>query len=161
VHKNEAKNNRKKIKTMCLTFFIFHFSLFICSAQSTAAEIETLLGTQTVTYAQAARFVLEASEIMITYDPDAAFRYAQEHKWLTENAASNSLARLDEISLLIMNSFSFKGGVLYSLTKHPQYAYRELKYNNIIQGRIYPAMYVSGDQLLFITGRTLSWREEN
>jgi hypothetical protein len=146
---------------VCLAVFIFHFSLFFCYAQSTAAEIETLMGTKAVTFAQAARFLLEASDTMVTYDPDAAFRYAQERKWLPKGVSADSEARLDEVSLLIMNSFGFKGGILYSLTKHPLYAYRELKYSNILQGRIYPDMKVSGDQLLFFTGRTLSRREEN
>jgi hypothetical protein len=131
------------------------------SAQSTAAEIETLLGTKAITCAQAARFLLEASEKMVTSDPDAAFRYAQERKWLPKDVSADSEARLDEVSLLIMNSFDFKGGILYSITKHPLYAYRELKYNNILQGRIKPEMKVSGDQLLFFTGRTLSRQEEN
>jgi hypothetical protein len=160
VHKNEARNNGKKIKTMWLAFFLFHFSLFICSAQSTAAEIETLLGTKAVTFAQAARFLLEASDTMVTYDSDAAFRYAQERNWLPKDAVSDKAARLDEVSLLIMNSFGFKGGIMYTIYKTvPQYAYRELMYNNIIQGRVQPAMNVSGDQLLFITGKTLAWKE--
>jgi hypothetical protein len=146
---------------VCFILFIFHFSLFFCYAQSTAAEIETLMGTKAVTYAQAARFLLEASDAMITPDPGAAFRYAQERKWLSNNADPDKEARLDEVSLLIMNSFCFKGGILYTITKYPQYAYRELKYNNILQGRVYPGMIVSGDQLLFFTGRTLSWKEEN
>jgi hypothetical protein len=147
-----------KLKYLPLTF------LFIVCAghlfgQSTAAEIETLLETKAITCAQAARFLLEASEKMVTSDPDAAFRYAQEREWLPKNASPDSAVRLDEVSLLIMNSFGFKGGILYTITKIPQYAYRELEYNSIIQGRTYPAMNVSGEQLLFFTGRTLAWLE--
>jgi hypothetical protein len=149
-----------KLKEILL-FLLFTVCVGSLPAQSTAAEIETLLETKAVTCAQAARFLLEASEIMITSDPEAAFRYAQERKWLPKKASPDNEARLDEVSLLIMNSFGFKGGMLYSITKHPLYAYRELKYNNILQGRIYPEMKVSGEQLLFFTGRTLSSREGN
>jgi hypothetical protein len=147
------------MKKACLTFLIFHFSLFICYAQSTATEIETLLETSAVTYAQAARFLLEASDTMATPDPQAAFRYAQEQEWLPKNVAANDPARLDGLSLLIMRAFNIKGGIMYSLTKSPHYAYRELTYNNILQGRIDPAMIVSGAYLLFITGRLLSMQE--
>jgi hypothetical protein len=140
-----------------LTFFIFHFSLFICFAQSAAEEIETLLGTRAVTYAQAARFVLEASGALATSDPEEAFRYAQEREWLPRSASPYGTARLDEVSLLLMRSFNIKGGMLYSLTKdRPHYAYRELTHNNVIQGRADPAMKVSGERLLFITGRILA-----
>jgi hypothetical protein len=150
------------MKLKYFPLFLF-FVLFAGNlpAQSTAAEIETLLGTKAVTCAQAARFLLEASDTMITSDADEAFRYALERKWLPINAVSDSAARLDEVSLLIMHSFGFNGGILYSITKYPQYAYRELEHNNIIQGRVYPDMKVSGEQLLFITGRTLSWQERN
>jgi hypothetical protein len=149
------------MKLKLLLFLLFIICAGHLSAQSTAAEIETLLDTKAVTFAQAARFLLQASDTMTTSDTDAAFRYAQERGWLPKNALSDNKIRLDEVSLLVMRSFDLKGGILYSLTKHPQLAYRELEYYSIIQGRIEPAMNVSGEQLLFITGRALSVREGN
>jgi hypothetical protein len=149
----------------CLTFLIFHFSFFIClplsaqSRQSTGAEVERLLSIETVTYAAAARFLLAASDTIVT-TPAEAFRYAAERNWLPKNVSANDAARLDGLSLLLMNSFGIKGGMLYSIFKNPHYAYRELMYNNIIQGRADPSMNVSGEQLLFITGRALSLKEE-
>jgi len=136
--------------TLCLTSAAF------LSAQSTAAEIETLLNTSAVTYAQASRFLLEASNTTKTSNPEEAFSYASQQGWLPKNVAANDRARLDGISLLLMSSFNLKGGALYSLTKSPHYAYRELAYMEVIQGRADPGMNVSGEQLLFITGRILS-----
>jgi outer membrane protein OmpA-like peptidoglycan-associated protein len=141
-------------------FLIFNFSLFICYAQSTGEEIETLLSTNAVTYASAARFLLEASDTMVTSDPDEAFRYAAERNWLPKKASANDAARMDGVSLLLMRSFGIKGGILYSLFKSPHYAFRELTYKNVIQGGIDPAMNVSGERLLFITSRALSLQEE-
>jgi outer membrane protein OmpA-like peptidoglycan-associated protein len=144
------------------TFFIFFFSFFIfnLSSQSTAEEIETLLNTKEVTYAQAARFILEASDIFITPDPYKAYNYAVEKRWLPKRASPDESARLDGISLLFMPSFGLKGGIMYTITKSSHFAYRELTYRNLIQGRIDPAMKVSGDQLLFVTGRILSIQDE-
>ncbi|MDR0290356.1 MAG: hypothetical protein LBI06_05410 [Treponema sp.] len=144
------------MKKICLTFLIFHFTLFICHAQDASEEIETLLETSAVTYAQAARFLLEASDAMAINDREAAFRHAAEQNWLPKNAAANGPARLDGLSLLIMRSFNIKGGIMYSLVKNPHYAYLELVYKNIIQGRSDPAMHVSGERLLFFTSRALS-----
>jgi len=146
-----------KVK-LCLTFVL----LYICTdvfAQSTAIEIETLLATDAVTYAQASRFVLEASNTLVTFDQNEALRYALERNWLPARASSNQTARLDDISLLILNSFGIKSGLFYLITKNSHYAYRELEYRKYIQGRTYPSMDVSGELLLYIISRLLADRE--
>ena len=133
------------------------------SAQSTAAEIEMLLGTRAVTYAQAARFVLEAADARITNNPEEAFNYAVQQNWLPKNAASGDLAKLDKISLLLMRSFDIRGGLFYSITKGiplgSRYAYRELVYSSIIQGRHDPDMLVSGERLIFYVNRIYSLQD--
>ncbi|MCL2067724.1 MAG: hypothetical protein FWG99_09705 [Treponema sp.] len=128
-------------------------------AQTTAMEIEALLETRAVTYAQAARFLLDASEAASIEDPVWAFRFAEERNWLPKNVQPGDAARLDGVSLLLMKSFGLKGGLMYSLTGTAHFAYRELVYQDIIQGRVDPGMTVTGDTLLFITGRTLSLLE--
>jgi len=147
-----------KVK-FCIVFVLFYILCTDVFAQSTAIEIETLLATDAVTYAQASRFVLEASNTLVTFDQNEALRYALGRNWLPEKASSNQSARLDDISLLILNSFGIKGGLFYSITKNSHYAYRELVYRNYIQGRTYPSMDVSGELLLFIVGRILNDRE--
>jgi outer membrane protein OmpA-like peptidoglycan-associated protein len=144
-----------------LTFLIFNFSFLVCFAQtSPAEEIETLLSTNAVTYAAAARFSLDASDTKVLSDPNEALRYAAAHNWLPKNAGANDAARLDGVSLLLMRSFGMNGGILYTLTGNAHYAFRELAYKNVIQGRADPAMNVTGERLLFITNRVLSLREE-
>ncbi|MDR2702203.1 MAG: hypothetical protein LBB72_07210 [Spirochaetaceae bacterium] len=130
-------------------------ALGILSAQ-TASEIEVLLGTSEVTYGQAASFVLRASEAVKTSNVREAFNLAVERKWLPKNASPDSKARLDGISLLVMQSFGLKGGLLYSLFKNPHYSYRELAARGAFKGKSDPHNAVSGDQLLFITNRVLS-----
>ena len=139
---------------------ILIFLAFPVFPQSTADEIEALLETNAVTYAQAARFILEASEVTVSADPETAFQYAARQKWLPKNASGESVARLDCIALLVMRSFDIKGGMFYSVTKNQHYAYREMVYRDIIQGRIDPAMPVSGEALLYIINRVFSVREE-
>jgi len=124
-----------------------------------AAEMETLLNTPAVTYAQAARFVLQAANAATITNPAAAFRFAQEKDWLPQGVSPETPARLDGVSLLFMNAFGIKGGLLYSFFKNPHYAYRELVYRSAIQGRADPHMAVSGYQLIFITNRILESNE--
>jgi len=142
---------------------IFLLSAFCTglSAQSTAEEIENLLAAKAVTYAQASRFVLEASGKMVTYNPHEAFEYALEKNWLPDKVSADQSARLDDISLLILNAFDIKGGIFYSIANNSHYAYRELEYRNHIQGRADPAMDVRGELLLFIISSVLSEYDKN
>jgi len=145
-------------------FFLISLLLAFCtglSAQSAAEEIENLLASRAVTYAQASRIVLEASDKMVTYDLQEAFKYASEKNWLPDKVSAAQNARLDDISLLILNAFDIKGGIFYSITNKSHYAYRELVYLNHIQGRTDPAMNVSGELLLFIISSVLSGRDES
>jgi len=128
----------------------------------TAERIEDLLDIWALSYGQAALFVLEAADVPDIYGssvisgPDEAFRFAAEHAWLPNDASGEDTARLDGISLLLMKSFDVKGGLLYTLFRNSHYAYRELVYKDIIQGKSEPGMAVSGDLLLFLVNRLLS-----
>jgi hypothetical protein len=122
----------------------------------TAAELEAVLAAETMSYEQAASFVLQAAEIT---SAGSAYNYAREHKWLSAKTAPDNTAVLNEVSLLIMSAFGIKGGIMYSSLKSPRYAYRELVHQGIIQGRADPEMTVSGDLLLFMIGRVLDLTE--
>jgi len=132
----------------------------------TAAELETLLYADAVSYAQAARFVLLAADVPGISpgdgpEPTDAFRYAMERGWLPAAAEKDAAAKLDGVSLLVMQAFNMKGGAFYTMMRTPHYAYRELLYKNIIQGRADSDMAVSGDLLLFIVNRVLEQMEGN
>jgi hypothetical protein len=142
------------------SLFIFHFSLFICSPLSaqTADKIDALLRSEAVSCDQAAWFVLEAASVHGNDDPfqpAAAFGFAAERKWLPKKVGPSDQIKLQEASLLIMQAFNIKGGLLYSLFKNPHYAYREMVYQDVIQGRSDPRMLVSGEQLMFLVNRIL------
>lgn len=159
-----AKSTLKRFRhlafcSLTLICFLALPVILPAQTQSTAVEIETLLQTDVVTYSQAARFVLEASEAMITSNPEEAFSYAVQQKWLPESVESSDPVRLDKLSLLLMRSFELRGGIFYSLFKNPHYAYRELVYINVIQGRHDPRMLVSGERLLFYVNRLFASQE--
>jgi len=125
-------------------------------AQTTAMEIETLLASDTLSWAQASRFVLEAADPGTAFDdPIDAFNFAVGQNWLPRNVRPNETARLDGIALLLMQSFGLQGGIFFTLTGSPHFAYRELEHMGILHGRISPGQMVSGETLLYLTGRVL------
>lgn|GEM_PF-3859303 len=102
--------------SICL---LFVFGAGSVAAQSAAEEIETLLAAQAVTYAQAARFVLDAAEAAAFDSPAQAFAFALQRNWLPAGASPDTPARLDGVSLLLMRSFDLRGGILFTITGGP------------------------------------------
>ena len=147
---------------------LFLFSLFsllfsLSAFSQTAAEIDTLLSQETVSVTSAARYVLGAAgtlppELSGAAAEAEAYTTARSNGWLTSTA--NESITMKELSYLIMKAFDLKGGVMYKLLRNPRYAYREMIYRKVIQGRADPAMNVSGQRLLQIIGRTLSYAGE-
>ena len=147
-----------KGKNMKKTIVLFSLLLALpCLLYAqTAARIELLLETGAVNYGQAAHFALEAAGVLSGASEAEAFAYAAERGWLPKGAAAQEQARLDGFALLAMEAFGIRGGIMFSLFKTPHYAYRELVYQDIIQGRAAPNMAVSGEELLFLINRVLA-----
>jgi hypothetical protein len=143
-------------KNIILTIFF----LLLCAALNaqTADEIQTLMQTPAVSYAQAARFVLEAAEVTGSYDKKSgqdAVRFAIEKNWLPQKAGAQDVISLEELSLLIMRAFNLTGGPMYNLFHNAHYSYREMVFKNLIQGRTDPQMKVSGYTMILIVNRLL------
>jgi hypothetical protein len=127
----------------------------------TAGELDLLLDTRELSYAQAAWAVLEAAEALpqgaAGQDRAEAFRFARKWGWLPRRARTEDPILLRELSLLIMEAFRLRGGIMYSLFHNGRYAHRELVYRRFIQGRADPVQRVSGERLFRILGRVLSY----
>jgi hypothetical protein len=151
------------------TIFTFFF-LILCATlhAQTLDEIQTLLKTQSVSYAQAARFVLEAADVKVSYDKTSeqgaaqnAMSFAVEKKWLPKNADAQNAITLEDFSLLVMKAFGLKGGPMYVLFNNAHYSYREMVFKELIQGESDPQMKVSGRDMIFIVNRLLYAIEDN
>jgi hypothetical protein len=97
--------------------------------------------------------------------------YATARNWVQEAAGrepgdlaragrESEPVRLDEFAFLLARAFGLKGGIMYTLFPGPRYAYRELVYRGILEGRVDPAQTLSGERLLYVMGRALElWGE--
>lgn len=126
----------------------------------TAADMENLLAAREITFSQAVYFTLASAPGSPPENPDAAFAMAREKGWLPEGAESGSALTLGDLSLLIMNAFNLKGGLMYRLFPVGRYAYREMTSRGFIEGRSYPDLKVSGDRFLRILGNVLAGGNE-
>jgi len=122
----------------------------------TAADLETVLRSPTVSSAQAARFVLSSSGMSVQVVPEKdAYERAVSSGWLAKTAADDPIT-MGRLSYLMMEAFGLKGGVMYAIFPGPRYAYRSMVSRNFIQGASDPALIVSGERFLLILGKVLN-----
>jgi hypothetical protein len=155
------KGTFMKHRMLYPTIALFLLPALGLSAQ-TAEELDRMLETQAVSAAQAARFVLGAADLLPEYlsgpeAEEAAWTMAVEKGWVS----GGDTLRLKDAAFLVMNAFGFSGGIMYSLFHNPRYAYREMVYKKLIQGRSDPGFTVSGERLLHIIGRALRYSGED
>jgi outer membrane protein OmpA-like peptidoglycan-associated protein len=138
-----------RVSGVSVLFFMILLTGGAVGAQ-TAAEMDALLETPAVNFAQASRFVLAAAEYPVGADPAAgtAYALALEKGWLPKKAAPDKPLKLGELCFLIMKALDIKGSFLYALFPGPRYAFRELDYLRLIPGRRDPGLRVSGEELL-------------
>jgi hypothetical protein len=144
-------------KYALLTGILLVFTGFLRA--QTADELETLLASPRVSYAQAARFVLEAADAGTYRNPLEAFDYALTREWLPPNVRADDPVSLQGASFLIMQSFGLKGGLFYSIFKNAHYSYRELVFQQIILDGADPEQLVSGELFLQIVNRVLEQQD--
>ena len=148
------------MKKRCFITICWLLALPAILFAQTAERIEDILEVKAVTYGQATQFVLEAAELWDFIAEEDAFRVAEERRWLPRGVSPQDEASLAGIAFLIMKAFDMSGGLMYSLFDNPHFAYRELVYQNVIQGRVAPNMVVPGDYLLFMVNRLLAEHDE-
>ncbi|WP_010261367.1 hypothetical protein [Treponema primitia] len=126
----------------------------------TAGELERLLGAPIVSCQDAAWLVLSSVEAVPGgTTPGDAYQFALNRNWLPRKARADSAVTLGGVSLLIMQAAGIKGGLMFTLSHGSRYAYRDLVYRGLIQGRAYATQKVSGERLLQILGRVLEYTE--
>ncbi len=145
----------------CMAFFGF-FSLLPAAAQSNDI-IDSVLQDPSLLYKDGAYLVLTAAGYLPdTVTPDEAFAdlEARRQEWRLQGLSAAEPMTLGEYSYLLMQAFSIRGGVLYSIFPGARYAARELSFLDLIEGPASPYRKVSGDEALLILGRTLEWAED-
>ena len=146
----------------CLILFLLLLPAFIFA--QTAAEMDAILGANTVSAAGAARLVLGAADLLPEGLSGAeaasrAYDMASSNGWV--KIAAGESVTLKDAAFLMMKAFNLKGGVMYSLFKNPRYAYREMVYRKLIMGPLDQGMKVSGASVLQILDKTLSYTGNN
>ena len=134
-----------------------------CVFAQTAAEMDLLLQSETVSAAKSARFVMGAADLLPAELHGAAAEMAAYEMALSKGwirAAAEEDFTMKDTAFLVMKAFDLKGGIMYSLFRNPRYAYREMIYRNLITDPMNGTMKVSGSALLVILDKTIHCADE-
>jgi hypothetical protein len=137
---------------------------FLCAAlcllpaaafSQTAEKLDAVLASEQVSFGQAAGIILPAAGLL---SPDAGEgeAFAGASQWLPRGAEGRAAISMGELSFLAMRAFGLSGGFMYRLFPGPRYAYRAMAWRRLLPPDTDPGQAVSGEDLLYITGRLLS-----
>lgn len=122
-------------------------------AQS-ADSISQLLQTDETTYGQAAYLAAVYNESIAEDATEAdAFAAMVDAGYIASSRSADSAISLKELSRLYAGVTGVRGGLFYTLTHAPRYAYRELKAKGVVPQNADPSQKVSGrDTLAVLNG---------
>jgi hypothetical protein len=128
---------------------------FVPAFAQTAERLDAILDAERVSYAQAAGIILTAAGRL---NPEAgeARAFSAAGAWLPRRAERDGPITMAELSHLVMRSFSLTGGFMYALFPGPRYAYRALVWRRLLPPNADPARFLTGEELLHITGLVLT-----
>jgi hypothetical protein len=141
----------------CLSagFAVIIVFLPVTAFAQTARQMDALLETKAVSFSQAAGIIIPAAGLLEPEaGPEAAFERARE--WLPRRAEPEAPISMGELSQMVMGAFGLSGGFMYAISPGPRYAYRALAWLRLLPPRPDPYRRVSGEELLYITGRVLA-----
>lgn len=121
-------------------------------------QLSQIIKTEKLTYALAS--YLPALQAQLITDEDSigsfsdqstsAFDVLKSKGVIAENASADSQITLAALSDLYLKTIGIKGGLFYTITKSPRYAFKELKARGILPQEADPSMSVSGREALDI-----------
>ena len=141
-------------RTVCIAVAVL-LTIAVSFSQS-AEKIDEILEIEKATFGQATYLIQTAlNSESDELDFNAAFDLFKSNN---ENLIKDSITASDVIStktyaFLLMKAFGIKGGMMYRIYPCPRYAYRDLQYLAIIQGKNNPDAPMTGAAMLQILSR--------
>lgn len=134
-------------------------AVFLTAAASfsqSAQRVDTILETTKTTFGQAAYLIHTAlNDDSGEIDFSTAFdRFKSENENLIpDTVTAEDVIPAKTYAFLLMKTFNIKGGMMYRIYPCPRYAYRDLRYLAVIQGKNNPNASMTGATMLQILSR--------
>jgi hypothetical protein len=122
--------------------------------------MDAVLAEERLSFASASYLILSEARLIDegATAEDAARALAARIPGIDANPART--VTLGEYAWYLMKVNGMTGGLMFRVAPGPRYALRELKFLEIVQGRAFTRMPLSGERAARIMGRYLAWKEE-
>jgi hypothetical protein len=121
-----------------------------------AKRVDKILETEKATFGQAAYLIqtaLNAGSDEIDFDTAFdRFKSGNQHL-IRDSVTADDVIPAKTYAFLLMKAFDVKGGMMYRIYPCPRYAYRDLRYLAVIQGKNNPTASMTGTTMLQIFSR--------
>ena len=135
----------KKIFIYCLTFLFSALPVFSQSSE----KISAILNSEKITCGQLAYLAgTYTNEVPEDSDEEGAFEILAKAGYFPAECAASTELTLKQTSFVLAKAVNLKGGLLYTLTGSPRYAFRELKAIGALPSSADPDMKLSGRDAL-------------
>ena len=141
-------------RTVCIA--VAALCVAAASFGQAAVKVDIILQTEKATYGQAAYLIQTAlPNGSDTIDFNTAFdRFKNDHKnMIRDSVTAGDVIPIKTYAFLLMKVFNIKGGLMYRIAPCPHYAYRDLRYLAVIQGKNAPDAPMTGAAMLQILSR--------
>ncbi len=143
----------------------FLIVLWLAGAASLLAQsnqtIDRLMDERPATLGDAASVILSAVGLVSeSATGDEAVAAIARNKLLPKTPSPTDPVTLGEVCYLIMETQGIRGGLFYHLFPGPRYATRELASLGLLKGYTHPNRLVSGEEVMWILGAVLDWKEK-
>ena len=128
-------------RTLCIAV-----AVLITAAASfgqSAERVDTILKTEKATFGQAAYL------IQTSLKDDSS----EHENLIRDSVTAEDVLPVKTYAFLLMKTFDIKGGMMYRIYPCPRYAYRDLRYLAVIQGKNDPDAPMTGAAMLQILSR--------
>jgi len=115
-------------------------------AAQDAATISSILAKKSVSYLDFS--YLLASELGLTATPFEAWAYCDRYGAFPFDAKAGDPITVKEISFFLVKNYGLGGGIMWSASQSPRYAWKELRNNGFWARNIDPGMVLSGRDLV-------------
>jgi hypothetical protein len=153
------------VRHLLIRRFYLVIVLGLAGATSVAAQsnqtIDRLLDEKPATVGDAACVILSAVGLVSDSSTgEEATAVIADKKLLPKTPSPSEPVTLGEVCYLIMETQEIKGGLFYTLFPGPRYATRELASLGLLKGFTHPNRVVSGEEVMWILGAVLDWKEK-
>ncbi len=138
------------------------FSLLVCLGLivglplfgQTAERLDEILAQDELTVGSAAYIAAASGGLIGEGDgPEDALAALADLGFPSDSVSAEETVRLNQYAYMLMLAHDRRGGLMYTLFPGPRYAFRELRFERVIEGRGDPIDPLSGSRALRLAER--------